>query len=362
MPIEIIGMIGSQDESRSSDSTVHVSTASGISPDHIAKFARVHEASGFDQVLIGYRATTAGGFAVASYAAHYTKKLGFLIAHRPGFVQPTVAARLAATLDQLSRGRIALHIISGGSDADQQRDGDFEDHDTRYRRSGEYMEVMRRVWTSDEPFDYNGEFYRFAGAYSHVKPLQEPHIPLYFGGASTAAVSVGAEYADVYALWGEPLSGVKERIDMIYQASAVFGRMPRIQLSIRPILGKTESSAWKRAHSILDKLDRPPRPLDNAIASVRSEGSRRLLEYADRSDVHDERLWMPLAAATGAAGNTTALVGTAEQVGDSLLRYYELGVRAFLLRGFDPMNDAVEYGQRLLPLLRERVRAIDNAS
>lgn len=362
MSVELIGMIGSQDESRLSDSTVHVSTASGISPDHIAKFARVHEVSGFDRVLIGYRATTADGFAVASYAAHYTTRLGFLIAHRPGFVQPTVTARLAATLDQLSRGRIALHIISGGSDSDQQRDGDFEDHDTRYRRSGEYMEVMRRVWTSDEPFDYHGEFYRFAGAYSQVKPLQQPHIPLYFGGASTAAVSVGAQYADVYALWGEPLDGVKERIDMIHQASAVFGRIPRIQLSVRPILAKTESAAWKRAHSILDRLGHSSKPLDNAIASAGSEGARRLLEYADHSDVHDERLWMPLAAATGAAGNTTALVGTAEQIVDSLLRYYELGVRAFLLRGFDPMNDAAEYGHTLLPLLRERVEAIDKES
>ncbi len=115
MPVELIGMIGTQGESRSADSTVHVSTASGVSPEYIAEFAQVHEASGFDRVLIGYRATTADGFAVASYAAHHTTKLGFLIAHRPGFVQPTVTARLAATLDQLTGGRIALHLISGAT-------------------------------------------------------------------------------------------------------------------------------------------------------------------------------------------------------------------------------------------------------
>ena len=215
MPVELIGMIGTQGESRSADSTVHVSTASGVSPEYIAEFAQVHEASGFDRVLIGYRATTADGFAVASYAAHHTTKLGFLIAHGPGFVQPTVTARLAATLDQLTVGRIALHLITGGSDADQRRDGDFENHDTRYRRTGEYMDVLRRVWTSEEPFDYEGEFYRFAGAYSQVKPLQQPHVPLYFGGASGPAVTVGAQYADVYALWGEPLAGVRERIEAI---------------------------------------------------------------------------------------------------------------------------------------------------
>ena len=357
MPVELIGMIGTQGESRSADSTVHVSTASGVSPEYIAEFAQVHEASGFDRVLIGYRATTADGFAVASYAAHHTTKLGFLIAHGPGFVQPTVTARLAATLDQLTVGRIALHLITGGSDADQRRDGDFENHDTRYRRTGEYMDVLRRVWTSEEPFDYEGEFYRFAGAYSQVKPLQQPHVPLYFGGASGPAVTVGAQYADVYALWGEPLAGVRERIEAIRRGSAPFGRMPRIHVSFRPILGDTEAAAWERAHAILGQVGGRAAARPRSLAIVGSEGSRRLLDYAASAEVHDERLWMPLAAATGAAGNTTALVGTADQVADSLMHYYELGVRAFLVRGFDPMNDAAEYGRALLPLLRERVEA-----
>jgi alkanesulfonate monooxygenase len=359
MPAEIVGMIGTQEEARGGGPAVHVSTASSVSPEHIVRFARVHEESGFDSVLIGYRATTADGFAVAGYAANHTSTLGFLIAHRPGFVQPTLAARHAATLDQLTGGRISLHIITGGSDADQQRDGDFVDHDMRYRRTAEYMDVLRRVWTSGEPFDYEGEFYRFAGAYSQVKPVQEPHIPLSFGGASGPAVDVGAQYADVYALWGEPLEGVRERIAEIREASARFGRSPRIHVSLRPVLGDTEGEAWDRAHDILGRTE-SARP-GEVLAGVENEGSRRLLDFAARSDVHDERLWMPLAAATGAAGNTTALVGTAEQVVDSLMRYYELGVTTFLIRGFEPFEDAIDYGRQLIPMLRARVEARDRA-
>src|SRR3989449_736619 len=150
-------------------------------------FAQAHEKAGFDRVLVGYTSTSAEGFAVTGYAAAHTERLGYLIAHRPGFVAPTLTARAAATLDHVTNGRVALHIITGGSDSEQTRDGDWLDHDTRYRRTDEYLSVLRRMWTAPEPFDHDGEFYRFAKAFSEVKPLQPGSIPLYFGGASGAA-------------------------------------------------------------------------------------------------------------------------------------------------------------------------------
>src|SRR5262249_57286046 len=122
--------------------------------------------------------TGADGFVIPAHAAAATTRLGFLIAHRPGFVAPTLAARKAATLDHVTGGRIALHIITGGNDVEQQRDGDFLDHDARYRRTDEYPELLRRTWTSNRPFDFEGEFYRGRGAFSAVKPLPRPPIPL----------------------------------------------------------------------------------------------------------------------------------------------------------------------------------------
>ena len=133
--------------------------------DVLARTAQVHEAAGFDRVLIGYFTNAPDGFLVGAHVAASTERLGLLVAHRPGFVAPTLAARKFATLDQLSRGRAAVHIISGGSDADQARDGDFADHGDRYRRSAEYVRVLRRTWSSREPFDHHGDFYRVERAH-----------------------------------------------------------------------------------------------------------------------------------------------------------------------------------------------------
>src|SRR5204863_4198324 len=190
VPVEILGMIGVKPEGADGPA-VHV-IGGAIDTRWARDFARAHEDADFDRVLVGYTSTSAEGFAVTGYAAAHTERLGYLIAHRPGFVAPTLTARAAATLDHVTNGRVALHIITGGSDAEQTRDGDWLDHDMRYRRTDEYLDVLRRMWTAPEPFDHEGEFYRFAKAFSEVKPLRPGSIPLYFGGASGAAATVAA--------------------------------------------------------------------------------------------------------------------------------------------------------------------------
>ena len=327
----------------------------GLDPDYIVEFAKAHEDSGFDQVLLGYSSSTADGFAVAGYAAYHTRKLGYLIAHRAGFMSPTLAARMTATLDQLTSGRIALHVITGGSDVEQQREGDWLDHGQRYRRTGEYLEILRRVWTEEQPFDYQGEFYHLRQAHSEVRPWQKPHLPVFFGGASEDAKRVGARHADVFALWGEPLAAIKQQIADIRLLASEFDRQPRFSLSVRPILGPTEADAWAGAEAILHSVQQS---VGDSIkrgqpARLQSVGSRRLLDFAAQGQVHDRRLYMPIAQASGAAGSTTALVGTAAQVAESMLDYYDAGCSAFIIRGFDPLADAKEFGKELIPLVRE---------
>ena len=244
------------------------------------EFARVHEEAGFDRVLIGYYSNAPDGFIVAADVLAHTERLGVLLAHRPGFVAPTVAARKLATLDQFSGGRLAVHVISGGSDADQRRDGDFLDHDARYRRTDEYLDVLRALWTADGPFDHDGEFYRFEGASPAVAAAQQPHLPIYFGGSSDAAIAVAARHADVYALWGEPLAAVRAHIERVRAAAAANGRALRFSLSLRPILGPTEEAAWERAHSLLAQVQAKAAAQGHATAarpraSARSGCSRR---------------------------------------------------------------------------------------
>ena len=351
MPVDILGMI-----SHRLASEVIAPRGPIFDHDFIRDFAQVHERAGFDRILIGYYSNAPDGFLVAAHAAASTERLGLLLAHRPGFVAPTVAARKLTTLDHLSRGRLAMHCISGGSDADQAKDGDFVGHDERYARTDEYLEILKRVWTEDRPVDHEGAFYRVAGASTDIKPLQQPHIPIYFGGSSDAAIEVGAKHAEVYMIWGEPLADVRATIAKVRAAAERYGRSPRFSVSVRPILGPTEEAAWARARGILDQIlinrDVPPvRP--------QSTGSQRLLDAAARGEVHDRCLWTPIAAATGARGNTTALVGTPEQVAEALLDYYDAGATTLLIRGFDPLNDVVEWGHELLPLVRAGVAQRD---
>jgi alkanesulfonate monooxygenase len=354
MPVEFIGMIGTRLGSETDRAAVSI-IGGHVDPGFVRDFARAHEDGGFDRVLVGYGSTGPDGWSVTAYAASVTDRLGYLLAHRPGFVAPTLAARKAATLDQFINGRLALHIITGGSDAEQQRDGDWLDHDARYRRTDEYLEIVRRIWTSAEPFDHEGEFYHVKNAYSEVKSPQQPHVPLYFGGASGPAVTVGARHADVYALWGEPLAEIRERIAEV-RAVTPPGREVRFSVSTRPILGATEEKAWERAHETLARIQ-VARPNQRPGVSARPQavGSQRLLDAAARGEIHDKRLWTPIAAATGAAGNTTALVGTPEQVAEALLDYYDAGCTTLLIRGFDPLQDAIDYGRDLIPLVRQEI-------
>ncbi|MDZ8227606.1 LLM class flavin-dependent oxidoreductase [Nostoc sp. ChiVER01] len=359
MSVEFIGMIGTREASELHGPSVSL-TGGSIDLAYVRKFAKVHEDGGFDRVLVGYSSTGPDGFNVVSYVAAATERLKFLLAHRPGFMAPTLAARKLATLDHFSNGRVAVHIITGGSDAEQQRDGDWLDHDTRYRRTDEYLDIVRRVWTSEEPFDYQGEFYQLKQAFSEVKPLQQPHIPIYFGGASGAAVDVGAKHSNVYAFWGEPIAAIKQRIAEV-KAAAPPGKDLRFSVSLRPILGETEAKAWEKAHYILSRINETRAKAGIQLspgASFRPEavGSLRLLDFAKESEIHDKRLWTPIAAATGARGNTTALVGTPEQVAESLFDYYKAGVTTLLIRGFDPVEDAIAYGRGVIPLVRQQVQ------
>ena len=323
----------------------------------IAETARIHEAAGFDRVLIGYFSDAPDGFLIGAHAATVTDRLGFLLAHRPGFVAPTLAARKLATLDHLCRGRLAVHIIAGGSDAEQAKDGDHADHAARYRRSEEYVGLLRRTWTETRPFDHAGEFYRVEGALADIRCRQQPHIPIYGGGGSDAAIQSLAPHLDVFMLWGEPLADTAAFMARVRAAAAVHGKAPTFSLSTRPILAETEEKAWARAHDTLDRVlaargGQPAPPPENI-------GSQRLLQAAAAREVHDTCLWTRLAVATGARGNSTALVGTPETVAKAMVEYYKLGATSLLIRGYDPLPDAVDYGRELIPRVRELVAAHD---
>jgi alkanesulfonate monooxygenase len=353
--VEFIGMIQGQKVSE-----VHAAKGPAIDRDYVRAFAQAHETAGFDRVLVPHHSTGPDATLTVAYAASVTERVQFMLAHRPGFVAPTLAARQFASLDQFSGGRLAVHYISGGSDEEQRRDGDWLGHDQRYARTDEYLEVLHKVWTAEKPFDHEGAHYRYQNAFSEVKPLQtrngKPHVPVYFGGASEAAIPVAGKYADVYALWGESLEQARELTTRVRAEAAKHGRSVRFSVSFRPIVAETEEAAWARAESILAETRRL-RVVQgyNRGGPQQSEGAKRLLAAAEKGPRVDKRLWTAVAQEIGGRSNSTALVGTPEQVADALLDYHDLGVTTFLIRGFDPLEDALDYGRELIPRTRELV-------
>jgi alkanesulfonate monooxygenase len=338
MSVDIIGMIQSQEQSE-----IHVPSGPVVNRDYVRAFAQAHEQAGFDRILVPHHSTGPSAALTISYAAAVTERIHFMLAHRPGFV-----------------GRLGVHFISGGSDDEQRRDGDYLGHDERYARTDEYLGILKRVWTEDKPFDHDGQYYRFAGGFSEVKPVQKPHVPIYFGGASEAALEVAGKHADVYALWGESLDQARELTARVRAEAAKHGRTVRFSVSFRPVLAETEEKAWARANDILERT-RALRVQQGYSRGgpQQSEGARRLLAAADKGDRVDQRLWTAIARETGGRSNSTGLVGTPEQVADALLAYYDLGVTTFLIRGFDPLEDTVDYGRELIPRVRALVAERD---
>ncbi|MET0241147.1 MAG: LLM class flavin-dependent oxidoreductase [Sphingobium sp.] len=354
MPVNFIGYIGFNNASE-----IHAPVRSrALDLDYVNAAALAQDEGGFDRVLIPFGSSSPESQIVAAHAAAITRKLGFLVAHRPGFTQPTLAARQLATLDKLSGGRVAVHIITGGADEEMARDGDTGTTKAeRYARTDEYLTILRQEWSATTPFDHKGRFYDVRGALSSIKP---DNLPVFFGGSSPEAIDVAGRHADVYALWGETLEQVGDAVRQVRASAARYGRSPGFSLSLRPVIADTEEAAWKKADEIVEQVraNRETAGLPTSGHRPPNAGSLRLLETAANGR-RDSRLWTGVAALTGAAGNSTGLVGTPEQVADAMLEYYDIGIDNFLIRGFEPLDDAIGYGRDLLPLVRQKVAERD---
>src|SRR5919108_5817541 len=219
--------------------------------DYLVDVAKAAEEAGFTFALVPVGTTCQDAWIASAVVAGRTERLRFLVAMRPGFIAPTVAAKMSNTLDQLTGGRVLINVVTGGFPAELAADGDFTEHDERYARSQEFMQVVRKAWTQEKRWDHEGKYFRIEGGNVFPRPFQQPYPPFYFGGASEAARKVGAEEADVYLLWGEPLEMVRERIaDMKERATAV-GRTLRFGLRIHVLVRETEGQAWADAEELI---------------------------------------------------------------------------------------------------------------
>lgn len=294
-----------------------------------------------DRVLFGYSSTWPHNHATAPFALAQTERLSPIVAHRPGVMPPAAAARYFATLDVLARGRLAINVVTGGSDKDLQRESDYLPKSQRYQRAAEYLDVVRRTWAEPASFDHHGTYYQADAVKIQAKPVQG-QVPIFMGGESDDAVDFGARHADLYMLWGEPLAGTRERIGRVRAAADGYGRDMRFSLSLRLFTGDTDDDAWAKARAV----ERQIAEAAGTGAFLRSSstdtsvGRQRALALTDQ-ELHDDCFWTGLTKLLGGFANSQALVGTEDRILDTLSRYRELGVSAFLVTtgaeaGWDP--------------------------
>jgi alkanesulfonate monooxygenase len=333
----------------------------GVDLTYFRTYVRALEEGGYDYTLLPYGASTADSFVVASAVGQLTERIRPIVALRPNTTFPLVGAQKLATLDQLTEGRAVVHLISGGSDAEQARQGDYLPKNRRYARTSEYIDLLRRAWTEPEPFSHDGEFYKFDGFGPGFAPYDAP-IPISIGGQSDEAFQVGGEKADIFSFWGEPLDDLRGEIERVHAIARAAGRttLPRIWVTFRPITAKTDELAWRKAHEYVAKIADTfgkasfgkQRFQQGAPQNV---GSQRALSFAEKAELYDRALWTRTAAVTNAGGASTALVGSPETVAAAILDYVDRGADLVSIRGYDTLADAVDYGQHILPLVRQEL-------
>jgi alkanesulfonate monooxygenase len=313
------------------------------------------EQSGWGGALVGTGWGRPDSFTVATAIAARTTTFAPLVAVRPGFWNPAHFASAAATLDQLSRGRLLVNVVTGADDVAAYGDIDL-DKPRRYERTREFLQLVRRLWR-DEDVSFDGEY--FSVAHSTLEPRtfgadEGRHPGLYFGGASAAAEEVAAAEADVQLFWGEPLDGIAERIDRLNTLSEKLGREhPPLEYGLRvtTLVRDTSEEAWRDAEAKVAKLagSAPVLALHSAASA---EGQRRLSDLASRGEVLDSCLYTTPSKFGGEGAGTTWLVGSAAEVAAALQKYADLGVRHFVLSDTPYLPEVTRIGDQVLPLLR----------
>jgi alkanesulfonate monooxygenase len=332
----------------------------GVDLEYFRRYVAALEEGGYDYTLLPYGSSSADSFVVASAVGQLTERIKPIVALRPNTTFPTVGAQKLATLDQLTEGRAVVHLISGGSDAEQARQGDYLPKEKRYARTAEYIDILRRSWTEPAAFSHEGEFYKFDGFGPGFAPYDGP-IPISVGGQSDEAFAVGGAQADIFSFWGEPLADLRGEIDRVHALARTAGRpLPRIWVTFRPIIAKTDELAWQKAHEYVARISDTFKQSGYGMQLHRqggpqNKGSQRALAFAEQSELYDRALWTKTAAVTNAAGASTALVGSPETVAAAILDYVDQGASLVSIRGYDTLADAVDYSRYVLPLVREEI-------
>ena len=351
------------------DSRYLGTTKGGRVADHayFKQIAIAADSLGYDGVLIPTGRSCEDSWIVAASLIDATRRLKFLVALRPGLVQPSQSARMAATLDRLSGGRLLVNLVTGGDAGELAGDGQFLGHAERYEESAEFIRIWREILTrshAGEAFDFDGRHLKVQGAKLLYPPVSRPYPPVFFGGSSEPAHELAAEQVDTYLTWGEPPEAVAQKVADVKRRAAKHGRALQFGIRLHVIVRETEDEAWRAAAELVSELDEATVAAAQAkFSQMDSVGQRRMAELHrgkfNKANVREgleisPHLWAGVGLVRGGAG--TALVGNPQQVADRLKEYAALGLEHFVLSGYPHLDEAHRFAELVFPLLPLELR------
>ena len=319
---------------------------------YLRQIAQAVDELGFNAVLLPTGNSCEDSWIVASTLMPSTRRLKFLVAIRPGIMTPTVAARMTATFDRLSGGRLLINVVTGGDPKEAAAEGIFLSHDERYEVTDEFLRIYRKI-LSGETYSFAGKHLKVENARVYYPAVQQPHPPLYLGGSSDAAMEIAAEHIDFYLTWGEPPALVGEKIARVRKLAENKGRSIRFGIRLHVIVRETTSEAWQAANDLIRYIDKETiERAQQGLAKFDSEGQKRMASLVQGSHANLEvspNLWAGIGLVRSGAG--TALVGDAATVAQRMLEYADLGIESFILSGYPHLEEAYRVAELLFPLL-----------
>ena len=335
--------------------------------DYFRQIAIAADSLGYEGVLIPTGRSCEDPWIIAASLLGATTRLKFLVALRPGLVQPVQSARMTATLDRLSGGRVLVNLVTGGDAEELAGDGLFLEHSKRYELSREFMTIYRETLRRSheaEAFDFAGEQLSVKAAKLLYPPVQNPYPPLFFGGSSAEAHELAAEQFDTYLTWGEPPAAVAEKVADVRRRAARHGRTLSYGIRLHVIVRETEGEAWQAAAELVSQLDEATvAAAQQKLTAMDSVGQRRMAELHkgkfNKADIREglevsPNLWAGVGLVRGGAG--TALVGNPQQVADRIKEYAALGLDHFIFSGYPHLEEAHRFAELVFPLLPLEVR------
>ncbi len=334
---------------------------------YFKQIAIAADSLGYEGVLLPTGRSCEDSWIVAASLIDATRRLKFLVALRPGLVAPAQSARMAATLDRLSGGRLLVNLVTGGDPDELAGDGQFMNHTERYEQSAEFIRIWRELLARSHdgtPLDFDGDHLSVKGGKVLYPPINAPYPPVFFGGSSGPAHDLAAEQVDTYLTWGEPPADVAKKLADVRERAAAKGRQLQYGIRLHVIVRETEDEAWRAAAELVSQLDEATVATAQAkFKTMDSVGQRRMAElHGGQFDKNNVRagleiapnLWAGVGLVRGGAG--TALVGNPQQVADRIKEYADLGLSHFILSGYPHLDEAHRFAELVFPLLPLGVR------